>query len=489
MDEKERLEKLEKFLAMKEMLKKIPGVIDVGVGFKETKGKSTEEIVYRVYVEEKKSINELPPEHVIPKEINGVKTDVVKIEVTENLVRPIRGGVKMDCESSSGFGTLGCMATHPVHGIVLLTNHHVLYDQHFDNSDGVNRGVEVGQPGISCSWCCKCNVIGHVKDSRRRNNGNVDCGIAKIIKPDIAHINEIDGGRPVRGVAPLRPDPVSGVMRPVLVDDRVKKTGAKTGFTEGKVKDVGVPVRVEEHDGTLIDFVDQIRIVHISGTDEKFADGGDSGSVLLNESNQVAGLIMSAKIDSPPYRTTANNIYNVISIMNITINVTEAAGGGASAASEFSARAITTAVNSEDEDTTYQEYLDKYKRILEQTPEGKYILDSIKNHAEEVRELVNHNRQVTVAWQRNQGPAFIAAFLKRLRNHDETIISEVNGVSIKTLMDKMTAALCDNGSEELRNDVLKYSKRVLSILDNCAVFEELISELTEIEEPVRVESN
>ena len=67
MSEAENQEMHQKFLAMKEMLKKIPGVIDVGLGFKETNGEFTKEISYVVYVEEKIDQDKLPPEHVIPK--------------------------------------------------------------------------------------------------------------------------------------------------------------------------------------------------------------------------------------------------------------------------------------------------------------------------------------------------------------------------------------------------------------------------------------
>ncbi|MCP4632622.1 MAG: trypsin-like serine protease [candidate division Zixibacteria bacterium] len=482
MDEKVRKEKLERFRTLKEKLKKFPGVIDVGVGFKEKDGELTKEVGFIVYVEEKKTENELPAEHIVPHEIDGVKTDVVKIKTTRNIVRPIRGGVKMDSEGSSGSGTLGCMATHPEHKTVLLTNHHVLYNQYYDTDSGVKRDIKVGQPGISCSWCCECNVIGLVKNSKRRKNDNVDCGIAKINKSDISHINEINGGKPIKGIAPLKADPVTGNMVPVFVGEKVKKTGATSNFTEGEVTKIGIPVNVKEEDGSHTPFVDQIEFIHKDGTSKKFADQGDSGSVVLNDDDKVVGLIMSARCEETPYDGQANNIHNVVSAMNITINVTEETGDGTGDVTSAKANYITTATDPEEENTIYQTYLENYKNLLNKSVVGKEILESLKTNAEEIRKLVNHNRSVMVAWQRNQGPAFIAAFLRKLKHDDETIVKEVNGISLISLLENMEAVLHVNGSEKLIKDINRF-KGFLDTLNECQTFEDVINSITPVIDP------
>ena len=56
---------------------KYPGVRHVSVGLKETAGKPTEEIVFRVYVEMKKQASELAPHAIVPDSVLGVKTDVL----------------------------------------------------------------------------------------------------------------------------------------------------------------------------------------------------------------------------------------------------------------------------------------------------------------------------------------------------------------------------------------------------------------------------
>jgi len=391
----------------------------------------------------------------------------------------------MDSEMISTYGTLGCMATHPVHGTVLLTNHHVLYSQHYDNTPSpVERDIKVGQPGISCSWCCECNVIGLVKDSRRRNNGDVDCGIAKI-NSDIAHINEISGGQRIVGIAALFAHPVTGQMVPTMEGLPVKKTGATTGFTEGEVTRVNSTVVITEHDNvTTTTLNNQIEFISQSGTNTKVVDGGDSGSVLLNNANEVVGLVCAGSVQSAPYDGVANDIHNVISIMNITINQTPA-GSGSSANIEAVGNAVQVINASDDENTYYQQYFDKYRQKLEQTVEGKDILRCIKEHAKEIRELVFHNRRVIVAWQRNEGPAFVATIVRFLKKSIETIPREVNGIYIEELLHEMEKALLETGSDALKTDIEKYAARIYKAVELCHSNDDLINYLTSLTKPVQ----
>ena len=485
----------EKYLAMVQMLKKIPGVIDVGLGCKETNGVFTREISYVVIVREKIKEEELLPEHIIPKEMNGIKTDVVKIPTLVNQIRPIRGGVKLDSDECKGTGTLGCIATHPTFGRVCLTNHHVLYNQFYDNTPSpVERDTKVGQPNISCSWCCQCNVIGHIKDSRRRNNESVDCGIVKI-DDKISSINEIAGAIPIRGVAPVRPDPGgSGVMYHVFPEDIVKIVGEKTNtLTLGVVKQINFSANITEEDKTTVTtLTDQIVIIHKDGANKRFTYRGDSGAIILDANNMVIGLhcVGTPELDShgnttpPPYISVSNNIHNVITAMNITINVTTSAGGGSSSSDIFTGDSRTVD-DSEEENTTYQVYLDKYRKILEETNEGRAILKSIQDNAKEVRELVYHNRHVIVAWQRNQGPAFVASVIKRLKDNNEEILKEVNGVNIHILLEAMVFSLIKNGSDQLRYVVRKYAERILPVIDRCRTYEDLILHINKVSHSVQ----
>jgi hypothetical protein len=123
--------------AARQRLFAIPGVHAVGIGRKFVDGKRTEEISIAVFVLEKKPAANLPPEHVIPPEIDGVKTDVIEqrpprlLNSDNNPYRPVLGGIRIQPGGAlGGGGTLGCIArTNDAQPkIVGITCHHVVAD-------------------------------------------------------------------------------------------------------------------------------------------------------------------------------------------------------------------------------------------------------------------------------------------------------------------------------------------------------------------------
>jgi hypothetical protein len=103
----------------------IPGVHAVGIGRKIVGGESTAEAAIMVFVEHKRPVGALDPAHVIPAEIDGVKTDVYESEIPRHhedtsSPRPLVGGLQIipgdynedlfdnDYQGLGGKGTLGC---------------------------------------------------------------------------------------------------------------------------------------------------------------------------------------------------------------------------------------------------------------------------------------------------------------------------------------------------------------------------------------------
>jgi hypothetical protein len=66
----------------------IPGVHAVGVGRKIVAGQFTDEPAIMVFVEQKKPLASLAPQHVIPSDINGVKTDVYESAIPHHATNP-----------------------------------------------------------------------------------------------------------------------------------------------------------------------------------------------------------------------------------------------------------------------------------------------------------------------------------------------------------------------------------------------------------------
>lgn len=59
-------------------LLEIPGVVGVDIGQKKVDGKPTTIIAIRLYVKKKLTEEEIPAAEVIPKEIEGIPTDVIE---------------------------------------------------------------------------------------------------------------------------------------------------------------------------------------------------------------------------------------------------------------------------------------------------------------------------------------------------------------------------------------------------------------------------
>lgn len=91
---------------------------------------------------------------------------------------------------------------------------------------------------------------------------------------------------------------------------------------------------------------------------------------------------------------------------------------------------------------------------------GREVLNVIENHREEVMYLINNNRPVKVAWNRNKGPKFIKSFVDS--GFDGTIPyeKEIEGTKLTQLLLGMSETLMDSGSVQLKADIGKYAPMV-----------------------------
>lgn len=126
-------------------------VVGVAVGFKESEGVLTDEIAVVVLVEQKRPLAALQPTDIVPKEIDGMKTDVIEVGILQAYqgvgararYRPvIPSGVSMGHFKVTA-GTLGAVVRDKTTGErFLLSNNHV-----FANSNDAQLGDAILQPG------------------------------------------------------------------------------------------------------------------------------------------------------------------------------------------------------------------------------------------------------------------------------------------------------------------------------------------------------
>lgn len=326
-------------------LRSKPNIVATGVGYKIVNGKLTDEPALICSVSTKKAKKFLSTSEVIPASIQNIATDVYPTGVIHALddptkkFRPAPGGVSIGHVAITA-GTLGCLVQkNGVHYI--LSNNHVLA-----NSNDASIGDHIIQPGaadggsypddriaelsefvtiqfqeavvtmvaeaeaitkVANSTASILNAFAVMLGSRTRlvatrdvpiqaGENLVDCAIAKPLSNDSVK-NEILNIGKITGVA----EGTLGLA--------VKKSGRTTGFTTGTILQIDVTVDVSYGTNKVATFVDQLM------TGGGMSAGGDSGSAILNDKNELVGLLFAGSSNS----TIFNRIQNVFTALDINI--------------------------------------------------------------------------------------------------------------------------------------------------------------------------
>jgi hypothetical protein len=312
----------------RELLKK-KNVVAVCTGQKYIKGVNTRRAAIVVFVTQKIPISQLSAEDIVPDTIDGIKSDVQISGPIKALAfdrtkkwRPAPGGVSIGHPLITA-GTLG-MIVRKGNIRYILSNNHVLA-----NSNNAKIGDETWQPGkydgggamdlighladfitinflgdgstcpVARGWAWVFNAFAKLfhRKSRQKTysleNNKVDCAITRPFDEDVSEeILEI-------GV------PNGFNMSELNVGDVIKKSGRTSGLNEGTV--IGMDgVASVGYDDKIAVFEDQIFTTQI-------AQGGDSGSAVLNERNQVVGLLFAGS----DQMTIVNKIANVIDALGL----------------------------------------------------------------------------------------------------------------------------------------------------------------------------
>jgi hypothetical protein len=286
-----------------------PGVTGIDIGYKYVGGRKTDEIVIRVHVREKRAV---PPEQQVPTTLDGIKTDVLQEEfkaLADDQTYPIlQGGICFGLIASMKVGTFGAVVIDNATGTrMLLTNYHVLC-----HSDGTWKQNElVTQPGdLSVKTIGPLTRAVFDGGTTKENAGVLDAAGAGIeggsgSLPRRPHKNWIAEIGPVPGGT----DSLDGVLR---------KRGRTTGLTSGTLDGSQGTYQLDYSDEGLGFrwLKDQIKIAPGPGT-TTFADKGDSGSVVVNENNEIVGLIVGGAVN----KGVATPIASVLTGMDVSIAV------------------------------------------------------------------------------------------------------------------------------------------------------------------------
>lgn len=452
-------------------LRRIPGVVSVGIGFKETAQKRTDDIVLRVYVEAKKAFHEIAPEHRIPGQIYGFPTDVctpyrllqtgsstVDLAELQKRQRGLLGGIQITSSKKTlkeyvtewYLGTLGCIARlQSDDSIVLLSNHHVMF------AKGAVIGDGISQPVYLNFFCCKCNIVAEIIDGIF--DDTIDAAIARL-DPNVAAENTIFG---IEG-------PIAG-SDTAVVGDIVIKVGRDTGLTMGKVTDIAGSTQEVNGHQMLNQIVIEAADEDGNSTNGTFADTGDSGSVIVRKSdNKVVGLLHGREPGnrSIGYACHIGDVENRLNIRIIEGNFTTGGGTQARLAPE-SGSARSTQKAAEDP-------LGLLQNKLDQSPAGRTIQDVIDQHLQEIAFLVNQRRPVTVVWQRKKGPSYLAALLRQAKEPAYRIPDEIDGVSRQNFLMSLLSTLEDHGSTKLKAALRQYGLLLIAAAAKSETIDEVL---------------
>lgn len=318
-----------------ELMKK-QNVVATGIGYKTVAGRPTSDLCIICSVEVKKAPSRLRETDLVPPYVRDVPTDIKPTGMLRAFqdptgrFRPAPGGVSLGHYQITT-GTFGCLVEKNGQKYI-LSNNHVLA-----NSNEASIGDPVLQPGshdggtesrdqlaelsefipihfegeegdgqpcrTARGIAAVLNVLAPLVGSRSRlrpyrvqqGSNTVDCAIARPLDP--ADVEE----------QILQIGTIAGMSEGEL-GMQIQKSGRTTGLTTGVIEQVDVSARVSYGANKTALFEDQLMAGAMS-------QGGDSGSAVLDDNNNLVGLLFAGSETT----TIINRIGNVFNALNISL--------------------------------------------------------------------------------------------------------------------------------------------------------------------------
>ncbi len=308
-------------------------VVAAGIGYKIAGGQKTSTLSIVCSVTKKMAASRLASKDLVPGSLNGIPTDVIETGVIRALQaptekhRPAPGGVSIGHRDITA-GTLGCLVKKDGH-TVILSNNHVLA-----NSNAAEIGDPILQPGpydggslpddhiADLEHFIPINITGVPSECPiATGTANFLNGMARLFGSTV-QLQAIDQQATENLVdaaiaRPLNPDDVKdeileiGTIQGTVEGElgmAIKKSGRTTGFTTGEIQQVDVTANVQYGQGQIALFTDQLMAGAMS-------QGGDSGSAILDDTNNLVGLLFAGSDTS----TIINRIQNVFSELAVSL--------------------------------------------------------------------------------------------------------------------------------------------------------------------------
>jgi hypothetical protein len=469
----------------------IPGVTAVGIGAKVTGGEPAGGPAIKVFVRDKRPAAEVPPEELIPEEIEGVRTDVEQCGDPVPLTgppppcggahpdpgakpdpltyRPLVGGATFTSEPARDSGTLGCLLWDPANREIgyALTNFHVIKPKEARFLVEKDK-TKVGQPNGNDSSSKCCNDIVGVFAGGDSNDVRDEALVR--LKPGMTWKAEILEIGPVNGSYVLTE------RERTSHNYQVKKRGALTGRTCGRI--IAVMATSQVADNQMI-----IQANPAGNARVVFAGPGDSGAAVVNDANQVVGLLWAIgkfgegigfayPIDHVLARfASVEKIVVEVADAGVDGNRVHTVPGGTTVAvppevadllagDPVMREAFQGAGDQAPLDRPW--FLDMPPHAvpavelgddLARSASGRLLMSAWQRHRKEVTRLLDSDRQLMIVWHRGGGAALTQLFLRMLTHPEQPLPLTLNGEPLMTCLYRVEAELRRCGSADLRADL------------------------------------
>jgi hypothetical protein len=225
------------------------------------------------------------------------------VKPTARFTRPVPIGVSTGNAGECSSGTIGARVKSATGTTYALSNNHVYA---LENHAAPNSKVlQPGRYDLNCATNVDDyflgNLANYVQIKFDGTSNRVDAAIAAVSTANL------DNKTPSNGYGTPSAATVSASL-----NQTVKKYGRTTGLTTGSVVGLNTTVNVGYSSGTAR-FVGQL---WIRGKGQ-FSRAGDSGSLIVDASNQPVGLLFAGSSNGD---TFANQIGDVLNALNVSID-------------------------------------------------------------------------------------------------------------------------------------------------------------------------
>lgn len=262
----------EKLLKAKRLCRRRPNLIGVDYGYAFKNEEPLKRLAIRFHVRQKRPLAELPPEHVLPTALDGLRCDVVEASYSLHAspheeCTPLQPGISVGNLENGETGSVGSFVTlSGQEGTYLLSNWHVLA-----GGSSAQKGDRICQPGPGDVGNHPARIVGQLSKWTELATG-IDAAIA-FVDPGVATSTRLFGS--TVAITDFE-DPKPGM--------KLVKAGAFSGFTHSLVDGVEGTFEMNYTNfGDETRWMDGIRLRRDPAFPEtEISIAGDSGSVWVN---------------------------------------------------------------------------------------------------------------------------------------------------------------------------------------------------------------